>query len=338
MQLPRHRFYSTRLFFIVLLLALVSFSAHAEFKTSVHRFALLPQGAGNPEALTVDEQGNVYVTTFAGELFVFGSNGKLLRSLTITPGNPLLDLAFHPITGALLVIDFGRQQVLDVDPMSGVATLFAAIPGGTAAGPNVLTFDTAGNVYISDSFQGTIWRTGPEGGTPDAWVNDLLLTTSGFPGFGANGMAFNQNHSTLFVANTGDDSIIQIPVEESGNAGTPELFVNGINGPDGLLMDEQGNLWIAANQANEIIVLDPTGRALTTLGGFGGIDNKGAVVGLLFPADLARSGQFLYVTNFAVDLRQFGLTQTPYSQWAAQVQRHSIVRLPFTLPPLHGSR
>ena len=57
--------------------------------------------------------------------------------------NLLLDLAFHPITGALLVIDFGHQQVLTVDPRTGASTIFATIPGGAAAGPNVLTFDQA---------------------------------------------------------------------------------------------------------------------------------------------------------------------------------------------------
>jgi sugar lactone lactonase YvrE len=45
----------------------------------------------------------------------------------------LLELAFHPTTGALLVIDFGSKQVLNVDPDTGESTVFTTIPGGAVA-------------------------------------------------------------------------------------------------------------------------------------------------------------------------------------------------------------
>ena len=62
------------------------------------------------------------------------------------------------------MIDFGQQTVFNVNSATGAAIVFGVIPGGAGAGPNVLTFDTKGNVYVTDSFQGTIWRTGPGGG------------------------------------------------------------------------------------------------------------------------------------------------------------------------------
>ncbi len=58
-----------------------------------------------------------------------------------------------------------------------------------SAGLNALTFDSAGNVYVSDSFQGIIWKTGPGGGAGTMWASSPLLTTTGVPGFGANGQA-----------------------------------------------------------------------------------------------------------------------------------------------------
>ncbi len=325
------------IFAVILLLAVLAVPAHAWLRTPASNFATLPDGAGNPEALTVDEQGNVYVTTFAGELFVFSSKGRLLRALTVAPASGLLlDIKFHPFTGALLIVDFGAQQLLEVDPFTGSATVFATIPGGAAAGPNVMTFDRHGNVYISDSFQGVIWRTGPGGGAIASWVSDPLLTTAGFPPFGANGLAFNNDATALFVANTGEDSIVKIPVDNAGNPGTPEVFVNAVNGPDGLIIDEHDNIWVTANQANEVVVLDPSGRMIAALGDFGGVDPQGAVVGLLFPSSLVRSGEFIYVTNFAADLRGFGLTQSTTSQWAAQVTRHTVAKLRAIIPPVRG--
>jgi sugar lactone lactonase YvrE len=272
-----------------------------------------------------------------GQMFVFGPHGQLLRQIDIAGSTTfLLDLAFHPTTSALLVIDFGAQQILRVDPSSGASNVFATIPGGANAGPNVLTFDDAGNVYISDSFQGKIWRTGPQGGAVAEWVASPLLATSGVPPFGANGLAFNRNRSALFVANTGNDTVVRIPVLAGGAAGTPEVFVNSINGADGLIIDESDNLWVAANQADEIVVVDPSGRVIAKLGDFNGLDAHGSPRGLLFPASLVRHGEFLYVTNLALDLRLFGLAQPVDAQWAADVKRHTVARIRARVPGVQG--
>ena len=331
---------------VITLLLVVSLAepAHAWIRSPAITFATLPAGSAHPEGITADAEGNIYVTTFSidgtptgnGQLFVFSHNGQLVRQVNVAGSSPLLlDLAFHPTTGALLVIDFGAHQVLAVDPVTGASTAFATIPGGTSAGPNVLTFDGAGNVYISDSFQGIIWRTGPSGGVPIAWVTSALLTTTGVPPFGANGLAFNNGRTALFVANTGNDTVVKIPVS-GGVPGTPAVFVNSVNGADGLIIDEQDNVWVAANQADEIVVIDPTGRVIAKLGDFDGITPNGAPKGLLFPASLVRSGNFVYVTNLSLDLRQFGLPQPVDAQWAAQVATHTISKINAQLPPIQG--
>lgn len=345
----------------VALMIALPLGAGAWDRGSVKEFARLPAGATNPEGVTVDAKGNVYVSTFAvggttsgvGQIFVFKKKGKLARVVNVAGSSTLLlELAFHPDTGDLLVIDFGKMQVLRVDPKNGDSSVFASIPDildgddpdnpyGAAPGPNVLTFDSAGNVYISDSFQGIIWVTdqtgfGAAAGVPKIWVQDPLLTTTGIPPFGANGIAFNNDESTLFVTNTGDDTVVRIPVVDEGAAGLPEVFVNSINGADGLIIDEDDNLWIAANQADEIVVLDPTGRVIAKLGDFDGLSRKGTPKGLLFPASLVRSGKFIYVTNLALDLRLFGAAPPVDAFWAADVQVHTVSRIRARIPRVKG--
>jgi streptogramin lyase len=342
---------------IVVLMLLFALAAtprsNAEDRGSSNRaaaelFAVLPDGASGPEGLTVGPDGNVYVATFGfnaagpatglGQLYVFNREGKLLRNVSVQSSSPhLLGIAFHPQTGALLVIDFGGGQVLRVDPFTGASSVFMTVTG--SSGLNGITFDSAGNVYVSDSAQGIIWKTGANGGAGTAWVTDALLTTTGVPPFGANGVEFNHAETALFVANTGNDTIVQIPVSH-GTPGKPAVFVNSINGADGIAIDAHDNLWVAANQNDEIDVVNPTGKLLARLGDFEGLTRSGTPRGLLFPASPAfsRNGEFIYVTNLALDLRIFGLPQAVDSQWCAQVKHYTVSRIKTRFTPLGAGK
>jgi sugar lactone lactonase YvrE len=307
-------------------------------------FAILPDGSGGPEGLEVDPDGNVYVGSFGftatgpidppGRIFVFDRRGKLLRVLEVEGSSAnLLGLRWREATGTLLVADFGNAQVLEVDPLTGASEPFLTIPPPppTGASLNDIALDAAGNVYVSDSFQGIVWRTGAAGGLAQAWVTSPLLQTTGVPPFGANGLRLNRDGTALFVTNTGNDTVVRVPVLNGGGAGEPEVFVHSINGADGLLVDDDDNLWVAANQADEIVVVDPTGKAIAKLGDFDGV-RDGVPKGLLFPASLRFAGKDLLVTNLALDLRLFGLPPTIDSAWAAKVKRYTVSRLPARIP------
>jgi len=323
---------------IAALLLLSGAPARADSSAS-EPFIKLPAGASGPEGITVGPDQNIYVSTFGftatgpapapGKVYVFSRQGRLLRTLNVAGSSAnLLGLAFHPTTHDLLVIDNGAAKVLKVDKNTGASTVFMTVTG--AAGLNALTFDSAGNVYVSDSFQGIIWKTTAAGGAGTPWVTDPLLTTTGVPPFGANGLSFNKAQDTMFVANTGNDTIVQIPVT-AGTPGAPSVFVNSINGADGLIMDADDNIWVCANQNDQIVVLDKTGKLIARLGEFGGLDHDGAPRGLVFPASLVFGGngndRVLYVTNLALDIRLFGLAQSPDSQWAAAVERYTVSRI-----------
>lgn len=337
--------------FLLLGLALPA-TAAAWDRGRVETFAVLPDGASGPEGLEVDAFGNVYAATFGftaagsatgeGRIFVFDRHGRFERQLSVAGSSPhLLGLRFHPRTGKLLVADFGSGVVLDVNPRTGAATPFLtlpALPHPGGSGLNDITFDRAGNVYVSDSFQGIIWKTGPAGGVAAAWVDSDLLRTTGVPPFGANGIRFNRDERALFACNTGDDTILEIPVD-GGAAGAPVVFSNAVNGADGLLVDDDDNLWVAANQADEIVVLDPGGKIIAKLGDFDGLTRRGAPVGLLFPASIRFTdrGRDLLVTNLALDLRLFSPDFVAGdSEWAAEVARYTISKLRARIPPDRG--
>jgi sugar lactone lactonase YvrE len=333
-------------------------AATAWERGKVETFATLPAGEAHPEGIAVDRQGNVYVVTLAankpstseGTLLVFDAKGRHLRTVDIQGSSRLLlDIGFHP-SGQLLVVDYKAGQVLRVDPETGDSSVFMTVTG-EHPGLDGMTFDGAGNVYVTDAHQGIIWKVGPGGGEASAWVSSPLLKPTRIPPtIGANGLAFNNKKTALFVANTSNDTIVKIPVTGSTlEPGTPEVFVNRVGGgPDGLIFDKHDNLWVACNQSNEIQVLEPTqGAVIAKLGDFGGIDRDGAPIGFLWSNTLVFHGDDVLVTNLSLDVTtaisqlsdELGLEalagmnlRTIDGTWARQVKVHTISKIKMRLP------
>ncbi|HLJ87086.1 MAG TPA: SMP-30/gluconolactonase/LRE family protein [Candidatus Angelobacter sp.] len=306
-------------------------------------FAALPAGSTGPEGLTVGPDGTVYVSTFGftkdvassspGHLIAFRDNGALIRDVVVSGASPhLIGLNFNPVTGDLLIVDFPNKAALKVDPVTGASSVFMTVSGNAFL--NDLTFDRAGNVYVSDSVQGIIWKAGPQGGPGVAWISDPLLTSTGFPPFGANGLRFNHAQDTLFVTNTGNGTVIEIPVA-NGNPGKPSVFVNGAITADGLAIDSHENLWIVANQADEIIVVNPGGKVIARSGEFEGMSASGQPRGLLFPASIAFSpdGNTAYISNLSLNVEILGLTPAVDTPWTKLVNSYTISKMRVRLQP-----
>jgi sugar lactone lactonase YvrE len=290
----------------------------------VVRFATLPAGGpGHPEGIAADKKGKIYVATFdftkPNVIYIFGNNGRLETTIPL-PGAAPLGLAFDK-NGNLYVANFGGGNLLKFAPPFNSSSTPTAIPvcaGPPACGLNAITFDAIGDLYVSDSFGGNIFKV--TGGSAGLFVNDELLKPGphGFPPFGANGLAFSKDGAFLFAANTADDRILKIDVATK----VVTAFAESVNGADGVLFDDKGLLWVAANQADEIVALDEDGRVAERRGSFEGIGNDGATKGLLFPASIVLNRGSLYVTNAAL-----ALTGTD-SEPEADVTTFTVSRIP----------
>lgn len=258
----------------------------------------------NPEGLAVAPDGTLFAGGLSGNICVI-REGEVVRVIPVAPGpagvTSILGMVYQPGVGLFVadIADFGASaagRVLLVDPRSGsVQTLADGL-----LGPNGIAQDRHGDLYVSDSFAGAIWKIDPDGGGKTLWFQDVKLTTKGMPAFGANGVAFDRNESFLYVANTGDSAILRIAVARDGDADGLEVFAQGatpedpdfLHGADGIAFDVKGQLWVCANQENEIQVLSSDGELVASYSGTG--DDA-----LDFPASPVFRGRALYVTNLA---------------------------------------
>src|SRR5207245_1637423 len=123
-------------------------------------------------------------------------------------------------------------------------------------------------------FAGMIYKVNPDTGQRALWTRDPRLATGGFPPLGASGLAFDPSGAYLYVANPGDSAILRIGMRPNGSPGDVEVFARGatdadpelLHGAAGLAFDVTGQLWVAADQANEIQVISPAGALLRRRG------------------------------------------------------------------------
>jgi DNA-binding beta-propeller fold protein YncE len=297
-------------------------------------FATLAPDVKFPEGIAADAAGRIYVSTFTFDpdlsfIVKLGPGGQKLQR-TAPIGAPLLGLAFNA-DGNLFAADFGNGRILKIlnGNLSNAPEVYATLPccnylpnfpppfPKTTALPNALFFDDLGNLWVSDSFQGAIFRIPPGCGDSSCVktaAQDATLATTGFPPFGANGIGFRGG--ALYVANTGNDTVVRIPLKPDLTAESYDIWAESINGADGIVFDASGHLWVCANQGDELVILEEikttadgipvnVGRVIFKVGDFEGIIGPPEArrpKGFLFPASLVIVGHKVYVTNLSLPL------------------------------------
>lgn len=155
-------------------------------------------------------------------------------------------------------------------------------------GPNDLIFDSKGGLYFTDpwgtsmiNLHGAVYYVSPEGKV------SRLIDNMAFP----NGIALSADEKTLYVAEFARNAVWAVGLEEAGvitqwRAHVLAYMPGGGMGPDGMAVDEKGNLYVAYFDAGEVVVFTPKGKLIgsiklpdgegtfTTNVAFGGPDRK----------------------------------------------------------------
>ena len=233
------------------------------------------------EGPVIDASGNLYVTDLEyGRIFRVNAAGSwdLVSEFDGEPNG----MKFFS-ESQLVVADY-KNGLLLVDVRTGsVEPLLQRRGAERFKGINDLVFDSAGNLYFTDQGQtglqdptGRVYRLRADGRL------DLLL--SSVPG--PNGLVLSLDECILFVAATRANAVWRVPLLEDGGVAKvgPFFTMNGPIGPDGLAMDVNGSLlvaaagrglvWVLNAFAEPILALRSTAGALVTNLAFGGSERK----------------------------------------------------------------
>jgi gluconolactonase len=209
-----------------------------------------------------DAAGNLHVTDIPhGRVFRIAPDGTWTQ-LAEWDGEPN-GLAFHP-DGRLLIADY-KNGILSLDPAGGTPEPYLARRNSERfKGVNDLIVARTGDLYFTDQGQtglhdptGRVFRLSPSGRL------DCLIAN----GVSPNGLVLSADESVLFVAMTRDNAVWRILLQRDGSVSKVGRFASfhGTSGPDGMVMDECGNLLVAHASLGSVFVHGPQGEPLARI-------------------------------------------------------------------------
>lgn len=172
--------------------------------------------------------------------------------------------------GTHLVCEPRRRLVLHVSPAGEIlGNASETCDGKPLRAPNDLTLDPQGGFYFTDP-----------GGSREAPIGTVhYVDAAGTTHLAAgglrvpNGIVLRADGSTLLVAETAPNRILEFPVLAPGKLGEMRVFAElpskeGVAAePDGMALDSEGNLYVAHLGMGAVEVLDPQGKLIRSLPG-----------------------------------------------------------------------
>jgi sugar lactone lactonase YvrE len=292
---------------IVLSMLLIGSAAASEHLQV--EYAFNPGNLEFPEGITVDKVGNWYVSLGPpgflgggfGEIWQISPEGEAKRLVEFPGGPGPAGLAVDaPGNLYFAFIDgiYRYDKSGSLEKLQGTENILLA---------NGLAFDKQGDLFVTDSITGNIWRVPLDGsGAAGVWYEDVdnLLKGCGDVPVGANGIAYRQGN--FYVANTSLGMVVRIPQGVDGVSGEAQVVAGDpdcdplndeLFSMDGIAFDVHGDLYAALVIQDKLVKIDLEDGSFTTL--------LTAADGLHNPASLAfgtgkGDRQQLLITNYAV--------------------------------------
>jgi gluconolactonase len=206
-------------------------------ENAITRFEIFATGLDHPEGLAFDRDGNLWAGGEAGQIYRIDSNGQI--HVVAECGGFTLGMAFSE-KNELFVCN-SAKGVLRVE-QSGKWEVFA---DGMVC-PNFPAFDSAGNLWVSDSGKwkqsnGRVLKFHPDG------AREVVADGWGY----TNGLCFDAT-GTLHIAESDTRRILRL----DGSVVANEVGRT----PDGLALAPDGSLFCACYASDDVWRITPQGE------------------------------------------------------------------------------
>jgi gluconolactonase len=260
------------------------------------------------EGPSFDRAGNLYCVDIChGRIFRISPLGEW-EVFAHYDGHPN-GLKIHR-DGRIFVAD-QKCGLLSFDPATGErTTLLEGTVQGPFGGLNDLVFADNGDLYFTDPGEsalenpvGRVFRLRTSGEL------DLLIDGLPYP----NGLVLNAKQDVLYLAVTRSLQVLRVPLRSDYRGvfkcGVFVQLSGGLAGPDGMALDEAGNLIVAHSGFATAWMFSPLGEPLgrvrscagirTSNVAFGGADRKSLIItesehGVILEAKMDVSGRAMY--------------------------------------------
>jgi len=237
-------------------------------------------GLGSPAGIALDSSGSIYVADeSAASVFVYpplGSSTGLLNEppiATISGSNTGLSypqgIAVDSTSGSIYVADESAASVFVYPPLGSSTGLLNVAPTATISGsdtglisPEDIALDSRRNIYVADESAASVVVYPPLGSSTGLLNEPPIATISG-SNTGLNtpyGIALDSS-GNIYVADALASSVFFYPplARSTGLLNeAPTATISGSNSglsyPQGIALDSSGNIYVADNIANSVLV------------------------------------------------------------------------------------
>ncbi len=239
------------------------------FKIDLDRVKTIGSGLMRPEGVMASDDGTVYTADMRGRCSRISRDGatSFFGSLGGVPNGICLDRA-----GNCIVANIGNGQVQSLAPDGSHVVLMTEAGGRKMPSPNFPLLDSQGRLWVSNSTALSDVDSALKGAIPDG---SLVLIEDGLARIVAegicfaNGIALDAEEKYIYVAESTKRRVVRFRLERDGTLGPMEVYGPGFLGrlgyPDGIALDEAGNLWITFPVWNAIGLINPKGELAIVL-------------------------------------------------------------------------
>jgi streptogramin lyase len=254
--------------------------------TSTHTVTPVFNTGQELDSLFFDPSGRIiYDQLFEGKVLAYDPNTKTNSLLYSQPGSQLIDLALEPNQKSFLVSDANNDQLHRISLNGGLINSLNVHYGtsGQSGRPDGIIYDSKGDLFVNVSTGFTSTPTHIEQIDPNT---GSIIQAATISGIFLDGLTYDSFTGKLWASDYNHGKLVEIDPSNlsSYTVFTPTGATIANFGPDGIVSDGLGNLFIASRANNTIIQYDISNNKATAVGTVNGLDDLAPVSGLGAPS------------------------------------------------------